>query len=120
MVTNITDKTNILWQLSRIRTDNKREELRRREEIETLHPDVTAIDDEIIQLSLKEARNRIMSDNTDREASTKALQESTKLLLRKGNSSLSPTATLQTILNRYITALFVTTKASLTGFHASV
>ncbi len=83
MVTNITDKTNILWQLSRIRTANKREELRRREEIETLHPDVTQIDDEIIQLSLKEARNRIMSDNSDHAASTKALQEATKALTEK-------------------------------------
>ena len=89
MVTNITDKTNILWQLSRIRTDNKREELRRREEIESLHPDIVAIDEEIVQLSLKEARNRILSGSDASGDSIKTLQDSTEALIARKQQLLT-------------------------------
>lgn len=83
MITNITDKTNILWQLSRIRTDNKREEQRRREEIESLHPDITALGDELIQLSLKEARSRIMSDSVYSKEEYIAIKNSIWVLTQK-------------------------------------
>ena len=88
MITNITDKTNIVWQLSMIKTDNRREEQRRLEEISSLHPDVVNIDSEIISLSLAAARERLMSDGTDKEESTQKLKEKTDELIRRKRSLL--------------------------------
>ena len=57
----LTEKTNITWQLSRIRTDNHRTEQERYREATALCPDILNVDEDIKALSLSEARARILS-----------------------------------------------------------
>jgi DNA replication protein len=88
MITNVTDRTNIIWQLSKIKTDNLRLEQQRYDEISSHHPDIPAIDDKIMKLSLNAARERILSDAVDREESDKRLRERTKELREKKRTLL--------------------------------
>ena len=57
----LTEKTNITWQLSRIRTDNHRTEQEHYREAAALCPEILTVDEDIKALSLSEARARILS-----------------------------------------------------------
>ena len=65
----LTEKTNITWQLSRIRTDNHRTEQERYREATALCPDILNVDEDIKALSLSEARARILSGTGELTAS---------------------------------------------------
>ena len=57
----LTEKTNITWQLSRIRTENHRTEQERYDEATGLCPDILKVDEEIKTLSFSEVRARLIS-----------------------------------------------------------
>ncbi|MBQ8952234.1 MAG: ATP-binding protein [Eubacterium sp.] len=83
----LTEKTNISWQLSRIRTDNHRTEQERYDEATALCPDILKVDEEIKALSFSEARARIMSaeggsSSSDISEKIAALRENRKNLLK--------------------------------------
>ena len=67
MISGITQKTNIQWHLSRIRTDNQRTMQQRYDEIAGLYPEITDTFDEVKNLSLKAMTKRILSEDTNTE-----------------------------------------------------
>ncbi len=82
----LTEKTNISWQLSRIRTENHRTEQERYDEATALCPDILKVDEEIKALSFSEARARIMS--TEGSSSSSDISERIAALREKRKNFL--------------------------------
>ncbi len=82
----LTEKTNISWQLSRIRTENHRTEQERYDKATALCPDILKVDEEIKALSFSEARARIMS--TEGSSSSSDISERIAALREKRKNFL--------------------------------
>ncbi len=82
----LTEKTNISWQLSRIRTENHRTEQERYDKATALCPDILKVDEEIKALSFSEARARIMS--TEGSSSSSDISEKIAALREKRKNFL--------------------------------
>ena len=80
----LTEKTNITWQLSRIRTENHRTEQERYDEATGLCPDILKVDEEIKTLSFSEVRARLISGEAASDISGRiaALREKRQNLLK--------------------------------------